>query len=392
MMKRKYFIIDEKAKKKGDRTSDGRTLVSSSSYLERKELTYLEAQDLGAVTEDVFSLIEPVSCSEYDENIEKSIPWGIKQIGAIEKPELPNVKVAVIDTGIDTNHPAFEDIEFNNKNLMDFTTDENGVAGEAKDNHGHGTHVAGTIFGKDVRGQRIGVAPGIQDVLIAKVCDKDKPASAFKIINAIQWALRENADIISLSLGINFPSIVNYHIKEGGVPEDIAACRAIKDYRVNFELFDAEAQSVWKRAKTVGKGAILVAASGNESRRIENPNHTVEATIPGAANHVISVGAVDQELNVTSFSNTGCVLSAPGVSVLSSVPGGKLGFKEGTSMAVPHVVGVCALWTQKIFKDKRRPPSWTIDIESYIRTNAIKLNGSTLDCGVGLVNAPEDLH
>ncbi|UZA71708.1 S8 family serine peptidase [Pseudomonas viridiflava] len=87
--------------------------------------------------------------------------WGIASVGADVSPfNGEGVVVAVLDTGIETSHPAFIDMDINER---DFTGEGNG------DRNGHGTHCAGTIFGRDINNQRIGVARGVSRALIGKV-------------------------------------------------------------------------------------------------------------------------------------------------------------------------------------------------------------------------------
>src|ERR1700733_10828142 len=117
-------------------------------------------------TEDVipsilFTLVKPL-----DETFAGSVEseaWGLDAVGAkTSSQDGKGVTVAVLDTGIDKSHPAFLGMRFGQENLMDFTVYEHGSLGSADDVHGHGTHVAGTIFGRSVNGTRIGVAPGVE--------------------------------------------------------------------------------------------------------------------------------------------------------------------------------------------------------------------------------------
>ena len=197
-----------------------------------------------------------------------------------------------------------------------FTTNEEGVAGSAPDEHGHGTHVAGTIFGRDVNGTRIGVARGVTKVLIGKVLGSNGGPTE-TIVNGIEWALRRRADIISMSLGMDFPGLCR-RLQESGLPADIALSRALEAYRSNVRLFDRLAGEVQARVER-GRGAFLVAASGNESQRKKDPRFTVAVAPPAAADGFLPVGAVSQNpFAVAGFSNTSCQVCAPGVDILSA--------------------------------------------------------------------------
>ena len=336
-----------------------------------------------------FTLIEPVD--EPSAEPAAQTAWGIDAVGAASSPQDGDgVTIAVLDTGIDDTHPAFSGVALE---LMDFTADDRGVAGSAPDVHGHGTHVAGTIFGRDVNGTRIGVAPGVKNALIGKVLGpQGGPTEA--VFNAIEWALRQRADVISMSLGMDFPGVVT-RLVDAGFPEDIAASRALEAYRSNVRLFDRLAASVEARVAR-GRGALLVAASGNESRRNDSPDFTVATAPPATADGFISVGAVSQTGNTTSpfavarFSNTGCLVSAPGVGIRSAAIGGGLTGMSGTSMATPHVAGVIALWAQKLFPGGERPNGWARDVQRQLENNVIQAPGQMRnDVGLGVVQAPQ---
>jgi subtilisin family serine protease len=406
MMSMKYLVL---RKINGGDAEAFRELVTVSASAEEFEFPYsvdgveLDDTEVGDALHDPdvddvvlsipFTLIEPFKSSA--DLPETSISWGIETVRAATSPhDGRGVTVAILDTGIDLTHEAFAGLMFPSAHLMDFSVDETGRAGSAADQHGHGTHVAGTIAGRPVNGQRIGVAPGIERVLIGKVLGpKGAPTEA--VFNAITWALRERADIVSMSLGIDFPRVVSSLIANG-LPPDIAAARALEAYRSNVRLFDRLAELVEARAKQ-GRGALLIAAAGNESRRKKNPEFTVPVAPPAAADGFISVGAVGRaatpefSLEVAAFSNTGCLLSAPGVSILSAKLGGGLVSQDGTSMATPHVAGVAALWTQKLFPGPvNRPPGWAKDVQRYLETYARSPEGLTRnDIGLGIAQAPQ---
>lgn len=126
--------------------------------------------------------------------------WGISAVKADTSPFTgSDVVVAVLDTGIKNDHPAFLGIEIDQE---DFTGSGNG------DRNGHGTHCAGTIFGRDVNGTRIGVARGVSRVLVGKVLRDDGGGDSDMVFRGIQWAVQQNAHVISMSLGFDFPGFV----------------------------------------------------------------------------------------------------------------------------------------------------------------------------------------
>jgi subtilisin family serine protease len=110
-------------------------------------------------------LIEPLTDEGQAQPAAGTPTWGVNAVGAATSPFTGNgVVVAVLDTGIDPSHSAFAGVTLVQKN---FTTEG------PNDQHGHGTHCAGTIFGRYVSGTRIGVAPGVKTALIGKVLGRE---------------------------------------------------------------------------------------------------------------------------------------------------------------------------------------------------------------------------
>lgn len=338
-------------------------------------------RDPGYTTAPVMplKLIAPVP-SPRETPLAAEPPWGLEAVAATTARQTGRgVTVAVLDTGIDRTHEAFRHLKPAQLIERDFTGEGDG------DSNGHGTHCAGTIFGSEVSGRRIGVAPGIERALIGKVIGKG--ATTASLVSALQWALGEGAHVISMSLGIDFPGLVTELQYRYGMAPDLATSKALEGYRDNLRLFDSLTDLV-RRSSAFGKPAVLVAAAGNESKRELSLEHTIAASPPAVGDGVVAVAAVDRELRVANFSNTGPVLAAPGVDVLSADIKGGLSLMSGTSMAAPHVAGVAALWFESLAQG---PGRTTMDIlVRRLTTHAKKIPGaSESDVGEGLVQAPQ---
>ncbi|MBI2664112.1 S8 family serine peptidase [Candidatus Woesearchaeota archaeon] len=276
------------------------------------------------------------------------------------------VRVAVLDTGIDKNHPMLKD-------KVDAERDFTG-SGTAADDCGHGTHVAGIVAGSKANGGYDGVAPDAK-LLNAKVLTLNSngecEGNVDYIIAAIGWALDpdgssatdDGAKVISMSLG--------------GKGETSMS-------------LENELQSA------VAKGAVVVVSSGNCGKGCPSPNcgQFQGVTWPGNSPSVITVGAVDDSKNVACFSsgenvkNVGIKpdFAAPGVDVMSSVPGGYES-KRGTSMAAPHVSGAAALMLGK------DPSLKQDDVKRILENTALDLGeiGKDTSYGFGLIDMAKAL-
>ena len=225
--------------------------------------------------------------------------WGLKKTGfgnAWDLTRGSGSDIALVDTGMAVRH---EDLGQKVALAHDFVNDDNTV----KDLSGHGTHVAGIAAART--DNRRGVAGGCPncDLLVAKVFDGKRTGDVFRVADAIIWAADHGAEVINLSL-----THPDWH------PADQAAVQ-----------YATEA------------GAVVVAAAGNGG--------TSNKTYPAAYDrYVIAVAATNQDDRRASFSNYGdwVDVAAPGVSVVSTVPGGYASW-SGTSMAAPHVSALAAL-------------------------------------------------
>lgn len=319
------------------------------------------------------------------------VTWGVRAVGAdVSARTGAGVTVAVLDTGVDAAHPAFAGVTLVEQ---DFSGDGNG------DVQGHGSHCLGTILGRDVGGTRIGVARGVGTALVGKVLGNKGSGDSLMLFRGMQWAVEQGAQVISMSLGFDFPGLVADLVGKDW-PPDLAASVALEAYRGNLRMFDAVLQMMRSREE-FGTGTVVVAAAGNESRREVDPDYEIGPSLPAAADGVISVGALQQPagapaggpvtgLSVARFSNTFPQVSAPGVKVLSVKAGGGLVALNGTSMATPHVAGVAALWWEEVLASPvpARTSVVTAKLVARARTDVFAAGVDVADRGAGLVCAP----
>lgn len=346
-----------------------------------------------AALEIPVSLIEP-AVDEAESAPTDTVAWGVREVGAVVSDlDGAGVKAAVLDTGIDANHDAFVGMELTQ---VDFTGDGNG------DRNGHGTHCGATLFGKSVRGIRIGVAPGITEAFIGKVLDDAGSGNSASLAQAIVMAADSGCQVISMSLSFNWPKLIQRLIDEKGFSKELAAAVGLHHYRRNVRLFDRLGSYIASRGHR-GAEVLLVAASGNDSDREAQPPFEMPAAPPSEAEGFVSVGAVGLEpgaggkLVVANFSNSLCDVCAPGVGILSAKANTKSGLVRlsGTSMATPHVAGVAALWLQHLSAGATLPASHFIApsvlrqrVEGGARSDRLHPSVNRLAVGLGVVQGP----
>jgi subtilisin family serine protease len=250
----------------------------------------------------------------------QTLPTGIDRSGADKSSTMPgdgqgnvsDVTVAIIDTGIDLDHPD-----------LNVIMNETFVAGtpNGDDDNGHGTHVSGIVAAKDNSEGVVGVAPGANLVAL-KVLDHNGRGTTPDIIRAIAWvtAHSESIDVVNMSLGGGNSQAMNDAID-----------------------------------KAVDSGVTFVVAAGNDHR-------DAIASSPANSPDVITVSAIADsdgkcgasgpattrgpDDSFATYSNYGRVvdIAAPGTNINSTYPNGQYRVSTGTSMAAPHVAGAAALW------------------------------------------------
>lgn len=278
---------------------------------------------------------------------------GLARIGAAKAWDVtlgdPRVVIAVVDTGVDMNHP-----DLKTKLVPGYNVISQGQT-PPQDDNGHGTHASGiAAAATDNKVGIAGTAPNCK-LMPIKALDAEGGGGVMDVALGILWAVDHGAHIVNLSLG--------------GPDNSVTVERAIK--------------------YALRKDVAVVVAMGNES--------TDEARYPAASPGVIAVGSVDWERNLSDFSNRGQWTSvvAPGTQIFSTMPvsssfmtdveGFQSGydFMDGTSMAAPMVAGVVALMKS------RHPRLRPAEIKARLEATAIDLGQPGFDTayGHGMVNA-----
>lgn len=283
--------------------------------------------------------------------------WGLEAIGFPGSNYTGlGIKVAILDTGFDMNHPDFSGRSIIAKNFSSSSS--------TNDVNGHGTHCTGTAvgYGRTTSSGtfvRYGVA-NKAEIYIGKVLGDNGYGSAADAIDAIRWAVQQGCDIVSMSLG-----------------------SAVKRGQPHSAAYEAVAAAALKA------GTLVIAAAGNDSRRSQGVIRPVGS--PANCPSIMAVGGVDSRLamydrscgDVNGLPGSAIDIAAPGVNIFSSYSAPRLYARlTGTSMACPHVAGVAALLAEK-YPSQRGQDLWNILVNT-----ATPLTHPKTDVGSGLVRIP----
>jgi len=228
------------------------------------------------------------------------------------------------------------------------------------DGNGHGTFCAGVSCGPQQPSQppRYGIAFGA-DLYIAKVLDDNADGTDGNILAGIDWAVRNNCAVISMSLG----SPVAVGDSYPHVYEQVAA-------------------------RALAAGSLLIAPAGNESQR---PDTIAPVEHPANCPSILAIGALDPSFAVAPFSNGGLNpnggevnLAAPGIAIFSAAPRPTLyQTASGTSMAAPYAAGIAALLAEA------NPTARGAALQALLLQSFVALVAPARDVGAGLVQAPQ---
>jgi subtilisin family serine protease len=245
---------------------------------------------------------------------------------------VPEVTVAVVDTGIDYNHPEFRRPDgtsvIDTEHDYDFMNNDD----DAMDDDGHGTHVAGTIAASMDASGAVGVTRNVR-IIPVKFLDHNGGGTMSGAISATNYVsdLHANHGVRILASSNSW----------GGVGYDQGLAQAVN--------CGGNPASTCPARNASAEPMLFIASAGNAARDTDVMPVYPASYVPAPFDNVVSVGASDARDNKASFSNYGAVsvdVFAPGTSIYSTLPGGRYGYSSGTSMAAPHVTAVAALVRQ----------------------------------------------
>ncbi len=266
------------------------------------------------------------------EYVEQWAPQKIRLAEAHQRATGSQTTVAVLDTGVDLNHPDLSGRITVGKDFVDMDNDpsEGGAAGESLA-YGHGTHVAGLIA----------LAAPDAKIMPVRVLDPDGVGNIWVLAEALRYAANpdgntstlDGADVINMSLSTKRRTNLLSEIVA------LATCEGEEDGDNEEEGGENEEEGEEDCLAGVSGGAVVVAAAGNSGS--STPEYPAAEGVSG----LLSVAATTRDDVLPGFSNYGTWVNvaAPGASITSAVPGGGYATWSGTSMAAPLTAGTAAL-------------------------------------------------
>ncbi len=352
-------IVQYKAGRGREVFATGSREISTMNVRQDFNIIPASAVDVDPNLVDSLAALEGVENVWFDEPVHTMMDFSVPHMGADKVwQQLGNrgegVTVCIIDTGIDTNHPDFA-------GRIGLTKDFSGK-GSVEDGNGHGTHVASTVAGTGAAsgGKYMGVAPAAS-IMVAKVLSDSGGGRMSDVMAGVEWAVQNGAQVLNLSLGSDGNS--------DGRDALSTMCNAAVD-----------------------AGKVVVVAAGNAG-----PGANTVGS-PGAATKPITVGASTDSDGIANFSSRGPTsdgrvkpdIAAPGTKIIAArATGTSMGqpvdenytSAQGTSMATPHVAGLCALML------KANGALTPADVKRILRDTAINLNLDANLQGQGRVDA-----
>ncbi|WP_409015824.1 S8 family serine peptidase [Anaerostipes caccae] len=315
------------------------------SKMTQKEANTIEKDNkVEVVEEDINVNASTTNEDESNKNVKvqkkskgKDDFWNLKSIGVDEEHHKggSKVKVALLDSGVDFQ----EGLDV--KERVNLIADGEEISPLFEDETNHGTSIASLLISENENRQVKGINPNIE-LYSARILDRNKQAPVSRVIEGIHWAIDKNVKIISISFGMDQYS------------------EALKQ-----AIDEANA-----------KGILVVAAAGNNGEK-----GTDSVQYPAAFENVVAVGSIDSQAKISDFSSIGKEVDvvAPGEAVRATGAFGETMVTSGTSMSVPHVVGVASLiWQKDLSKPK--------DFVSQLLEESAKPLGNKEKYGNGVVD------
>ncbi|KAB7704036.1 S8 family serine peptidase [Bacillus aerolatus] len=271
-------------------------IFKSNSKTTAELMKYFNQNDNVTYAEPHYILLQNEVNDTYYQNYQWNLPAIGTETGWNVTRGSKDVKIAVVDTGVDLDHPDLSHRLIKGYNVLANNNNPD-------DDNGHGTHVAGIIASVTNNGEGVAGITWYNPIIPVKVMNSQGIGGSFDVAKGILWAVDHGADVINLSLGNYQPS-------------------SVMEEAIRYAM---------------EKDVVVISAAGNDN--------SSQPSFPAAYPGVLSVAAVDWEGKRAPFSNYGDYIdiAAPGVYIASTFSNGQYASLSGTSMAAPHVSALAGL-------------------------------------------------